>query len=96
MVALFDRFRPACRIMLLYHRTNRKLSYGRAERSTALPAGSFCRGGGAAVDAAWFAVSVGRSQDAQMARALGVAPGHRLPFSVRPSRDLLARVLTQP
>src|SRR5229473_3761141 len=94
MVALFDRLRPACTIVLLCQRTNRKLSYGRGEHSTSLPAGSFCGGGGAAVDAARFAVSVGRSQDAQMARALAVAPGHRVPFSVGPATCLLARVLT--
>jgi len=86
----FDRLRPACTIMILYQRANRKLSYGRSEDPTPLPAGSFCGRGGAAVDAARFAVPVGRSQDAQVARALVVAPGHRVPVSVRPAAELLA------
>ena len=86
----FERFHPACTIMLLCQRANRKLSYGRGEHSTPLPAGSFCGAGGAALDAAWFAVSVGGSQNAQMAGALAVAPGHRVPVPVRPARDLLA------
>ena len=91
LIGPFDRFHPACRLMLLCQRANRKLSYGRGEHPRPLPAGSFCGGGGAALDAARFAVSVGRSQNAQMARALAVAPGHRVPFSVSAPRDLLAR-----
>src|SRR2546429_8380652 len=85
-----DRFRPAGTIMLLSQREIRKLSYGRAEHPTPLPAGSFCSGCGAALDAAWFAVPVGLSQNAQMARALAVAPGRRGPVPVRPPRHLLA------
>ena len=90
LIGPFDRFHPACRLMLLCQLANRKLSYGRGEHQRPLPAGSFCGAGGAALDAARFAVPVGRSQNAQMARALAVAPGHRVPFSGRSPQDLLA------
>src|ERR1700730_3069901 len=61
--------------------------YERGRESTLLPAGCLCGGGLPALEAAWFAVSL----ESQIAWALGVAPGERMPVSDRFPRDPLKR-----
>jgi len=53
-----DRFPASSYAVILYQRKSRKLSYGRGQGPTLLPAGCVCGGGGPALEAAWFAVPV--------------------------------------
>ena len=83
--------------MILYQRKNRKLSYGRGQGPTVLPAGCVRGGGGPALEAAWFAVPVRcvSVEGPQIAQALVVATGNRMPVSDR-SPDGLTGLSVQP